>query len=188
MIGAVGPMAHIALIVIAVDGLWRRIDLVPDQDRVQVHRAALAGLQLALLTHHDEDALREVRWMLRLDPVLVFGAGHRAERKGRVVVESASAADLLDALSDDLSRWPYLFCRGEVLVIGGDQADRPLLAAAGVGVWVPSDGAPPPEADLVSAPLQAGCPGVAQAIESVALRNNRFLRPGAGAGQRFTRL
>ncbi|NUQ01978.1 MAG: hypothetical protein HUU35_19195 [Armatimonadetes bacterium] len=174
-------MADVALIVVAVDSLWRRQGHIPPADRTALQLAALDGLPLVLVTSADEAALREVAWMLRMDPIGVVGPTRRTELRGRLLSESQTAESVLDRLAEELSRAPLPFSRRDILAIGGDESAAEWLAAAGLSAWV------------ASTPGETPCDyltpdGLAQAVGELAMRNNRFLRPGAGAGQTFRRL
>ena len=177
-------MADIALVVIAVDGLWRRVGHIPAADRLEIRLAAEEGILFALQTAGEEPPLQELRLMLRLDPVLIYGPGHRTEHNGRVLLTAASDCDqVLACLAAEFSRDPLPFAPQHILAIGGAAADLPLLRAAGVTAWVAGEEPAPLAVDLVPGPVDLGVPGTAQAVTELVRRNNRYLRPPTGRGR-----
>ena len=168
-------MADVALVIVAVDGLWRRLDRVPPDDRNAALRAACAGVHVAVQTNSDEDALAHMADMLRFAPIPIWGPGYRCHLKGRMVAHRLRRPEVLLArLVANLAREPDRFDRRHVLVIGAEPADVPLLQAAGTAAWVPELGEPPCVVSYVSEPSDGFAPGVAEVLERLVLRNNRF--------------
>ncbi len=167
-------MADVALVVIAVDGLWGRLGLVPENDRTQVLRAATAGIHFALQTRGDGASLRPICRMLRLDPIPICGRGLHTERNGRIVCDAATGPEpVFDALVDELAAGHDPFGRANILAIGSLADEAPLLRAAGIGAAVGSE----LSADHVAQPLGTADSGVGRIVGELVLRNNRFLRP-----------
>ncbi len=170
-------MADVGLVIIAVDGLWSRFDRVAPADRNTVLRVATAGVPVATWTRDGEDSLAVIGDMLRFQPIRIWGPGYSCHVKGRTIADGLAQADaLLDRLVDHLARDPLPFGRSDVLLIGSHVDDAPLLASAGVTAWVPVDAEPPRPVDFVSHGATDACPGVAWALETLVLHNNRFLR------------